>query len=110
MIYYDFRRRLSRQQCIDQLTSTFVNEAPFYATMKRWYNEFNRGCHSLTDEFRKGRQKSVVEPENINTVQKLIMQDRHVTYCEIKATLHPENSFFESKKHFFDIRSKKEFL
>ena len=24
--------------------------------------------------------------------------------------LHPENSFFESKKHFFDIRSKKKFL
>ena len=24
--------------------------------------------------------------------------------------LHPEISFFESKKHFFDIRSKKKFL
>ena len=38
--------------------------------MKRWYNEFNRGRHPLTDEFRKGRQKSVVGPENINAVQK----------------------------------------
>ena len=55
--------------------------------MKRWYNEFNRGRHSLSDEFRKYRSKSVVGPENINTVQKLIMQDRHVTYCEIEATL-----------------------
>ena len=24
--------------------------------------------------------------------------------------MHPENSFFQSKKHFFDIRSKKKFL
>ena len=24
--------------------------------------------------------------------------------------IHPENSFFGSKKHFFDIRSKKKFL
>ena len=48
--------------------------------MKRWYNKFNRGRHSLTDEFRKGHPKSVVGPEDINAVQKLIMQDRHVKY------------------------------
>ena len=87
MIYYNLRRRLSRQVCIDQLISTFGDETPSYDTMKRWYNEFNLGRHSLTDEFRKGRPKSVVVPENINAVQKLIMQDRHVTYCEIEATL-----------------------
>ena len=66
---------------------TFGDKAPPYATVKRWYNEFNRGRHSLTDEFRKGRSKSVVGPENINAVQKLITQDSNVTYCEIKATL-----------------------
>ena len=54
--------------------------------MKPWYDEFNRGRHSLTDEFRKGRPKLVVGPENINALQKLIMQDRHVTYYEIEAT------------------------
>ena len=31
--------------------------------------------------------KSVLGPGNINAVQKLIMQYRHVTYCEFKATL-----------------------
>ena len=35
MINYDFRRRLSRQECIDQLISTFGDEAPSYATVKR---------------------------------------------------------------------------
>ena len=55
--------------------------------MKRWYNEFNRSRHSLTYEFRKGRPKSVIGPENINAEQKLIMKDRHVTYCETEATL-----------------------
>ena len=54
--------------------------------LKWWYNEFNRGRHSITYEFPKARPKSVVEPEYINAVQKLIMQDRHVTYCEIEAT------------------------
>ena len=55
--------------------------------MKRWHNEFNRGRHSLTDEFHKGRPKSVAGPENINAVQKLMMQNRHLTYCEIEATV-----------------------
>ena len=57
MICYDFLRGLSRKECINQLISTFGDEAPSYATVKRWYNEFNRGCHSLTDEFHKGRPK-----------------------------------------------------
>ena len=69
IIYYDFRRGLSRQECIDQLISTFGDEAPSYATVKRWYKKFNRGRHSLTDEFRKSRPKSVVGPENINAVK-----------------------------------------
>ena len=34
MIYYDFRRG---------------------NVVKRWYNEFNRGRHALTNEFRKDR-------------------------------------------------------
>ena len=87
IICYDFRRGLPRQECIDQLISIFSDGAPSYATVKRWYNEFNRVRHSLTDEFCKSCPKSVVGPENMNAVQKLIMQDRHVTHCEIEATL-----------------------
>ena len=87
MYYYDFRRELAREECTDQLISTFDDEAPSYATVKRQYNEFNRGCHSLTNEFRRSRPKSVVGLENINAVQKLILQDHHLTYCEIETTL-----------------------
>ena len=52
MICYDFRRGLSRHECIDKLIFTFGGETPSYVTVKRWYNEFNRGRHSLTVEFR----------------------------------------------------------
>ena len=49
MIYYDFRRGLSRQECIDQLISSFGDEALTHATVKRWYNEFDRSnaCKSV---------------------------------------------------------------
>ena len=87
MIYYNFQRGLSRQECIHQLISTFGDKTPFYATVKRWYDKFNHSRRPLTNKFRKGHPKSVVWPENINTVQKLIIQDRHVTYCEIETTL-----------------------
>ena len=50
----------------------FGNEVSSYAIVIRWYNEFNHGRHSLTDEFREGHPKSVVGTENINALQELI--------------------------------------
>nr|XP_033330826.1 uncharacterized protein LOC117222908 [Megalopta genalis] len=87
MIHYDFRRGLSQQRCIDQLTSTFGDEVPFKSTVVHWFSEFNRGHRSLTDEFKEGRPKSAAVPENIDAVFGLIMQDRRVTYHEIEASL-----------------------
>lgn len=55
--------------------------------MKRKYNEFNRGCGFLNDEFHEGRPNSLVVPETIDALQHMIIQDRHVTYCEIETTL-----------------------
>ena len=87
MIFYDFRRGLTRRQCCDQLNLTFGDEAPHFATVKRWFNEFDRGRRSLSDQFREGRPKSAVLPENSDAVRELIMEDLHVTYREIEATL-----------------------
>ena len=42
---------------------------------------------SLPDEFRESLSKSVVVPETTDAVRQLILQDRHVTYCEIETTL-----------------------
>jgi len=66
----------------------YGDKAPSYSTVKKWYNEFNRGRSSLQDEFREGRPKSAVTPENIDAVRELIIQDRHVTYREIQASLN----------------------
>ena len=74
----DFRRGLSRQECIDQLISTYGDEAPSYATVKLWYKEFNRGHHSLNEEFRKDSPKSVVGPENINALMLTLMFNKQI--------------------------------
>ncbi|XP_025154440.1 histone-lysine N-methyltransferase SETMAR-like [Harpegnathos saltator] len=99
IIFYNFRRGLSQQQCIDELNSTFGDEAPSKTTIYRWYTEFNRGRSSLSDEFREGRPKSVVVPENIDAVREVILQDRHVTYREIEASLGISGTSIHSILH-----------
>ena len=87
IIFHNFRRGLSRQECFDELNSLYSDKAPSYSTVKNWYNEFNRGRCSIQDESRAVHPKSVVVPEKIDAVRELIKQDRHVTYREIEASL-----------------------
>ena len=87
IIFCNFRRVLSRQECIDELKSLFGYKAPYYSTANNWFNEFNRGRSSLKDQFREGPPKTAVVPEDIDASLELIMQDRHVTYREIEASL-----------------------
>ncbi|GBP16817.1 hypothetical protein EVAR_13202_1 [Eumeta japonica] len=85
MIY--FRRGLTKKQCIDRLTSIFGDEAPSKTTVHLWFSEFNLGRSMIADKSKEGRPKSIVVSKNIDAVRELIMQDRHVTYCEIKTSL-----------------------
>ena len=38
IIFHNFRRGLSRQECIDELKFLYGDEAPSYSTMKNWFN------------------------------------------------------------------------
>ena len=86
IIFYNFRRELTQQQCIDELNLIFGDEAQSRTSVYRWYGEFNRSRSSLQDEFRDSRSKSAVVPETIDAVRQLILQDRHMTYREIETT------------------------
>ena len=87
MIYYDFRCGRTQQQCVELMTSAFEDEAPSKTTIYRWFSEFQRERVSLSDAPREGRPKTAITQENINAVQKLIEEDRHVTYREIQTSL-----------------------
>ena len=94
-----FRRRLSRQDCIDELKSLFGDKAANYDTVKNWFNEFNCGRRSLKYEVREGPPKTAVVSEKIDALRELMMQDRHVTYREIEASLHISSTSIHSILH-----------
>ena len=79
------------------LIQFFDDEAPSRTSVYRWYGEFNPG--SLQNEFREGRPKSAVVPETIDTVRQLILQDCHVNYREIEATLGISGTSIHSILH-----------
>ena len=89
IIFDNFLRGLTQQQCIDELNSIFGDEAPSRTSVYRWYGEFNRGRSSLQDEFREGRPKSVVAPETIDAV----------IYREIETTLGISGTSIHSIMH-----------
>ncbi|CAH2006892.1 unnamed protein product [Acanthoscelides obtectus] len=77
IIYDNYQRQLSQQECLAELRSVFSNEAPHQSTISRWYGEFKRG--------------RVITQENVDAVRKLIIEDRHVTYREIEAIISDES-------------------
>ena len=96
---HEYFRGLGQQQCIDKVNSIFDDEALSRTSVYRWYGGFNRGHSSLQDEFREGRPKSVVVLETIDAVRQLILQDGHVTYCEIETTLGISGTSIHSILH-----------
>ena len=72
---------------------------PSDSTVKNWLNEFNSGCCSLKNEIREGRPKTATVSENIDAVCELIMQDRHVSYREIEASLGCYHTNIQSILH-----------
>ena len=57
IIFYNFRRGLTQQQCNDELNSIFGDEAPSRTSVYRFYS----------------LPKSFVIPETIDTVHQLIL-------------------------------------
>ncbi|CAH2005396.1 unnamed protein product [Acanthoscelides obtectus] len=99
IIYYNFQRQLSQQECLAELLSVFDNEAPHQSTISRWYVEFKRGRVSLSNDRRVGAPKTAVTQENVDAVRKLIIEDRHVTYREIEASLKISKTSIQKISH-----------
>ena len=65
----------------------YGENAPSYATVKRWAAEFRRRRTSLEDDRRSGRPSDAVCEENCNAVENIVMQNRRVNVHQIADTV-----------------------
>ena len=79
VIQYLYKKGLTSKAIHADMVSTLGDDAPSYATVKRWVGEFKRGRQSLEDDVRPGRPVTVATPEMVNKVHDIVMTDRRVT-------------------------------
>lgn len=87
MIFYDFKKGLTQEQCHVSLVSAFSGQAPSRATVFNWFAEFKRGRQKLKDEAHTGRIPHASTMENTAAVQAMVNADRRVTYLEIERSI-----------------------
>ncbi|GBP89734.1 Putative uncharacterized protein FLJ37770 [Eumeta japonica] len=86
-IFYDLKCNLIAQQSLTLLQTAFDDEAPCKTTIYTWFTEFKRGRINLGDDFRGDYPSTAVNNNNVDTMRRIIVTDRHVTYHEIRACL-----------------------
>jgi len=69
------------------LDKCYSDSAPSETTVKRWYADFKRGRTNTNDVQRSGRPNSVIVPENIKKVHKIVLANRKVKLREIAEAL-----------------------
>ena len=76
---------LENVQIHNRMIVVYGENAPSYATVKRWAAEFRRGRTSLED----GRPSDAVCEENCHTVENIVMQNRRVNVHQIADIVGP---------------------
>ena len=99
MIYYDYKKQLSQQECLESLHKTFGDSCVSRTTVYRWFAEFKRGRDHFEDEPRAGRPRTAATPENIEAVSQLVNVDAHITYQEIEDILQIGSAAMKSILH-----------
>jgi len=69
------------------LTEALREHAPSYATVKSWVAQFKRDDFSTCDAPRPGRPKTVTNPEIIDLIHDLILEDHRISAKSIAEQL-----------------------
>jgi len=71
----------------DNLKETLREDAPSYATVKKWVAQFKLGDFSTCDAPLPGRPQTVTIPEIIDQIHELFLEDRRISAKSIAEQL-----------------------
>ncbi|CAI9721358.1 Hypothetical predicted protein [Octopus vulgaris] len=87
VIKYLHLKGMNLSEVYEDMVRTLTNNAPSYATVKRWVNEFQRGRESVEDDPTLERPPTATTKDNIDLALGMIMQDHRISCCQISERL-----------------------
>ena len=87
MIRFLFLEGKSRSEIKERLDAVYGDSSPSMATVKNWFNEFQRGRTSFFDEPRPGALKTATTEDNVTKIHDLVLADRRLKVREIAETV-----------------------
>ena len=87
MIRFLFLEGKSRSEINERLDAVYGDSSPSMATVKNWFNEFQRGRTSVFDEPRPGASKTATTKDNVTKIHDLVLADRRLKVREIADTV-----------------------
>lgn len=83
VILFLFLEGKSRCETKEHLGAVFSDSFPLMATVKNWFNEFQRGRMSVFDEPHSGVPKMATTEINVTKIHDLVLADRQLKVREI---------------------------
>ena len=83
VIRFLFFEGKSRSEIKERLDAANSDSSPSMATVKNWFNEFQRGRTSFFDESRPGAPKTATKEDNVPKIHDLVLADRRLKVREI---------------------------
>lgn len=87
---------ISASEIHPRLINVYGDNAPSYATVCRWNNEFKHGRETLHDDARSGRPAISVNSTNAASVKKLLDTDRRLSIRVLSEQLHLSRTAIET--------------
>lgn len=87
VIKYLHLKGMTPSEIHEDMVRTLTDNAPSYATVKRWVNEFKRGRESVEDDPRPGRPPTATTKDNLDLALGMIMEDRRISCRQIAERL-----------------------
>lgn len=82
-IKFCVKLRKSATETFEMLQQAYGDDAMSRARCFDWHSRFKNGRTSLDDDERSGRPSTSTSPETVHEVERIVLEDRRTTICEI---------------------------